>query len=174
MSAPTRNQLSHNAIRGYAERLGARHSIYDENGHAEISGLLDVLGGRTAMHEFGSGGDVHVEIRRPGNFLVRIGQTTSARRDRFAVAHGIGHYVLHYLHLGEDRYVEFAHTGDEQLEIEANTFAASLLMPAEHFTAAWTDLGGAIEKLSRRFDVSPLAVQARAEVLGSSPHTSPT
>jgi Zn-dependent peptidase ImmA (M78 family) len=121
------------------------------------------------MHEFGPWGDVHVEIRRPGNFLVRIGQTTSERRDRFAVAHGIGHYVLHYLYRGENQYVEFAHTGDEQAEIEANVFAAALLMPAAHFTTAWTALHGDLWVLSRRFDVSPLAVQARAEVLGLAP-----
>jgi hypothetical protein len=34
MLTATRTPMPHNAICGYAERLGNRHFIYDENGHA--------------------------------------------------------------------------------------------------------------------------------------------
>lgn len=58
-------------------------------------------------------------------------------RKRFTIAHEIGHYVLHVKQaqsrLFVDRYVyrrdDESATGTDQEEVEANAFAAALLMP---------------------------------------------
>lgn len=100
-------------------------------------------------------------------------------RRRFTLAHELGHYLLHR----EQARVfidaspiffrdERASEGTDHREVEANRFAASLLMPE----AALRELVGtgpldlfderAVQRLAMRFGVSPQAMTIRLAMLG--------
>jgi len=106
-------------------------------------------------------------------------------RQRFTIAHEIGHYILHVLpkptlsRLFIDRYVAYrsheeTSNGDtnEREEIEANVFGAALLMPAElvreEIRRKGFDLDDEedIDALAKRFSVSPSAMSYRLVNLG--------
>jgi len=80
-------------------------------------------------------------------------------RQRFTIAHEIGHLMLHPLGLAW-RDITFA--GSQQ-ETEANSFAANLLMPGFMLSPMFRTLGPDIDKLSRVFLVSPSAMEIRLE-----------
>lgn len=62
---------------------------------------------------------------------------------RFALAHELGHYIMHrgegnkFFSDNEDDFVKYHQKGDQ--EVEANEFAAELLMPRNQFTGFTSD-----------------------------------
>lgn len=78
-----------------------------------------------------------VLIRKPGGAVIAVNKAHSLVRKRYSIAHEIGHYCLR--HVGDifvDKVVLNKRDGRssygiDRKEIEANTFAAALLMP-EH------------------------------------------
>jgi Zn-dependent peptidase ImmA (M78 family) len=98
-------------------------------------------------------------------------------RIRFTLAHELGHYLLH--RRKQDVFVdEFAVMyrssspgGIDPLEVEANVFAAELLMPEGDVRAALkadpliAESDDAIRKLARRYKVSPSAMKYRLRQL---------
>lgn len=92
-----------------------------------------------------------------------VNQEENVQRQRFTLAHEIGHAVLH----GGSDEVDFRKDIDSprtRKEIEANSFAANLLMPREHFSQVWKTQGRAWAEL--RFGVSQSAAKYRALNLG--------
>lgn len=155
------SKLSFEAIREYAEKIGQHYGIYDGLGAADLDVLLAKLGGSV---RFGDGSEsLHVDA--PGSFTIYLPRLTSSRRDRFTIAHELGHYFLHYLHPAHSGPMSFGRGGRDRAETQANVFAASLLMPAEAFIKAYSDAAGDAFVVARLFDVSPAAVQVRAQVL---------
>jgi Zn-dependent peptidase ImmA (M78 family) len=101
-------------------------------------------------------------------------------RQRFTIAHEIGHYVLHVRtsqsRLFLDRYVVYrrddkSSTGNDREETEANAFAAALLMPSQllrreiAITNFDLDDDRALVDLSRLFKVSATAMSIRLSKL---------
>lgn len=163
--APTKpSNLSYEAITRYGERAGEHYKVYDPRGKADIDALLRILGGRTEVaHDNES-----MHVRELGDFTVFVPRLTSPRRDRFTIAHELGHYFLHYARPGMTGEMVFNRGGSDRAETEANFFAAALLMPTVQFAAEWKRTDGDVLVLSRIFDVSPRAVEVRASVLGLS------
>ncbi|WP_232676736.1 ImmA/IrrE family metallo-endopeptidase [Nocardioides sp. R-C-SC26] len=154
--------MSYGAIRSYAERIGEHHQIYDGSGSADIEALVEDLGGTIEVaHE-----DESLHVVDEGDFVIYVPPTTSSRRDRFTVAHELGHYFLHYLYLEKKGRATFGRGGRSRSETEANVFASSLLMPEDPFRDAHAELGADVNALARRFDVSPAAADVRCQVLG--------
>ncbi len=160
MSTPA-SGLALRAIRDYAERVGDAHKIY-ETGKADLEKLLTELGGRVRVAE----GPESLFVSKPGSFQVFVPTTTSARRDRFTIAHELGHYFLHYLYPGHTTPQVFGRSNGPRAETEANTFASSLLMPADLFTQAFHRRDGDVYWLANQFDVSVRAAEVRCDVLG--------
>src|ERR1700729_2662707 len=78
-------------------------------------------------------------IRNGKSAVIAVNSAQHENRQRFTIAHEIGHFLLHKgtnLHFDEDFSVKFrdalSSKAEDDLEIEANQFAASLLMPG-HF-----------------------------------------
>jgi Zn-dependent peptidase ImmA (M78 family) len=108
--------------------------------------------------------------------------STHARvRQRFTVAHEIGHYVMHVKNSTQsrlfiDRYVAFrddeSSVGNDWEEVEANAFGAALLMPArlvrEEIKKRRLDLDDEddLSDLAKRFHVSTSAMSYRLVNLG--------
>lgn len=93
----------------------------------------------------------------------------SANRQRFTIAHELGHHVLHNNHGKRFRDTSAALQGGtyDPVEVQANRFAAELLMPDYAVHALIVDNGVAsIERLAQSFGVSEKAMQIRLKNLG--------
>lgn len=156
------SKLSFDAIRDYAERVGENYDIYDRSGNGDVMDLVRRLGGRVMI----GNGRESLHVNALGDFTIYLPQMTSSRRDRFTIAHELGHYFLHYLHARREDPASFGRGDRNLVETQANVFASSLLMPAKQFTDAWRRQRGNVRALATLFDVSPAAVEVRAEVLG--------
>ena len=154
--------LTNNAVQEYAELVGSHHDIYDDQGRANVDGLVSRIGG-TSEYAVDS---ESLHVRSTGDFTIFIPHHTSARRDRFTKAHELGHYFLHYLYPKVSGEARFGRGARDRAETEANVFASALLMPSEQFKRAYAEVGGDVWQLASRFDVSPRAAEVRAEVLG--------
>lgn len=146
-----------------ADELAAAEGIrltYDSIGGNDVSGML---------------------YRRGTTTVMVINKQHHPHRQRFTIAHEIGHHRLH----DADAYLDGTATlrfrdgtsaaGTDREEREANAFAAGLLMPADwihdQFIKMITarravDEDTAIARLARRFDVSDQAMRFRLVNLG--------
>ena len=99
-----------------AEKLKAKLSFEPFEGKDDISGIL---------------------YRGEKQTIIGINSTHSKARQRFTIAHEIGHLVLHDGELFVDQSVRVnfrdkrSSLAEDKQEIEANKFAAELLMPKE-------------------------------------------
>jgi len=147
------------------ERLAAQcgATIRYEPFDGELSGMMYCQSGRSA--------------------IIGVNSEDTAVRQRFTIAHEIGHL---FLHKGEDVYIDekpsskflrpkemvrlrdsVSGQATDPREIEANQFAAELLMPQDFIFKSVEDLDPeisvdeAIEKLSHLFQVSSIAMTYR-------------
>lgn len=137
----------------------------------DIKALVERLGGRVSYssldQELSNSGSIDI---RDNKFDIFLALDTSNLRDRFTMAHELGHWVLHYLYrnqkLGENiKWLRADRYGGDQAEREANWFAAAFLMPAEDFEKKFKELKGDILQLSSLFKVSAHAAEIRARAL---------
>jgi hypothetical protein len=115
-----------------------------------------------------------IEIDSIGQFTIFISAFTHPLRDRFTIAHELGHYMLHYVFhqnsgrkLGKIRVPRF---GSDRLEWEANWFAAAFLMPKSEFIASLrNNTAGSVTdfvSVAQEFAVSVDAAKTRSKALG--------
>jgi Zn-dependent peptidase ImmA (M78 family) len=141
-----------------------------------LDGLVSSLGGKiqystgeSLLNSDSGSLIVHGEKK----FEIHLSLNTSLIRDRFTVAHEVGHYVLHFLYQQQANGLEIknlkaARYGTGEVEWEANWFAAALLMPKERFSDEY-NTNSSLVGLSRLFRVSLQAAKIRAKVLGLTP-----
>ena len=129
----------------------------------DLEPIVTRLGGRIEIHEFA---ELHetgsIRVDGEGNFTIFLPPYTGRLRDRFTVAHELGHYVLHS-RCGK-RQIRVAREGSGPTEWEANWFAAAFLMPEKVFRQKLAE-GASEGALAAFFQVSPAAVQVRRESL---------
>lgn len=154
------SRLSNAAIAQYAQRVGDAHDVYTD-GRADVQQLVASLGGRVETRDGGES----LNVQDTGDFTIFLPQFTSEMRDRFTIAHELGHYFLHYRYAKVDGPKSYARGGRNRAETEANVFAATLLMPAESFAKKWCEHGGDAWRVAGHFGVSPAAARVRAETL---------
>lgn len=98
--------------------------------------------------------------RSGGSPVIGVNSLHHRNRQRFTIAHELGHLLLHDLDVHIDRDFRVRHrdatsaTATDPLEVEANRFAAELLMP---YSMLAEDLGDAGIDMERMDDVGPLA-----------------
>lgn len=112
------------------------------------------------IRQFGSDSAVLMEMR--GAYIIFYNQAEATYRVRFSIMHEFGHYVLgHKLNL--DREDELY----QVQEVEANCFAAQLLMP-EQLLHICVKRGKKISEdfIMQSFEVSREAAQKRRNTLG--------
>ncbi|TAD89139.1 MAG: ImmA/IrrE family metallo-endopeptidase [Alphaproteobacteria bacterium] len=114
-------------------------------------------------------------VRGIDDFSIFLPSFGSYVRDRFTIAHELGHYCLHYIYgikqkrqgnPGELPIMHARRLGSQREEQEANFFAAAFLMPAELFKQKWQLFSGDVVAVAKFFSVSTQAVEIRAETLG--------
>jgi len=105
--------------------------------------------------------------RNSGNPRIIYNSSEPPVRQRFTVAHEIGHHVNGDIDAPRDTSKQFSSSSWDPVEAAANRFAAALLMPADHvkyavFRDGVTDLWA----LAKTFGVSTVAMQYRLKNLG--------
>lgn len=109
--------------------------------------------------------------------VIAIEQNHHPHRQRFSIAHEVGHFVLHYWPDPQERTMFNCSTADMEIrrpettdgdrrlhylrEWEANRFAGELLMPKQPLLAMYRATGGRVSALAKHFNVSPLAMEIR-------------
>jgi len=109
-----------------------------------------------------------------GSVVIGVNSSHPETRQRFTIAHELGHVVLHrdeQFHIDETASIRFRDEESSRAtssdEIEANQFAAELLMPAHFVSEEIEKLPGgtapedAIPVLAERFQVSEQALTLR-------------
>lgn len=143
-----------------------------------IDDLARKLGARLSFEAFSS--NVSGLLYRDGlNVTMAINSSHATTRQRFTIAHEIGHLLLHEgpmfidKTMRIDRRDENAALGTAPEEIEANRFAAALLMPEHMVLEMVTQLGRGnptadeiIAALAHRFSVSSQAMEYRLVNIG--------
>lgn len=141
---------------------------------SELSDVVERVGGRVTVESTLLLDPQHtgsLYVNGPDDFEIIVPSHTSLVRDRFTIAHELGHYYLHYVWPREngqpvpDRVVALR-KGSNRIEWEANWFAAAFLMPAVRFRAAFIQNNGSLLTLGQEFEVSAKAAEIRAGDLG--------
>jgi Zn-dependent peptidase ImmA (M78 family) len=139
----------------------------------EIEAAIGFLGGQVLYHglsETNAKSDGSILIDGEGDFKVFIPDYVSRERNRFTLAHELGHYLLHYLVPGRGaekvKAARAATRSDDRAEWEANWFAAGFLMPEAEFREAFGELDGDLIGVARRFGVSVPAAKVHARFHG--------
>lgn len=164
MLATDPSTLSRVAIRQYAELVAEHHDLFENGYRADLHRLVKKLGGSidVASSLFA---DEALTVFEEGNFVIHLPPLTSERRDRFTIAHELGHYFLHYLQPAKTGESHFGRGGRNLAETQANYFAASLLMPEQKFRDAFQQFDGDEWAIADAFGVSPQAASVRAQTL---------
>jgi Zn-dependent peptidase ImmA (M78 family) len=118
-----------------------------------------------------------VHRNKDGSAVIGVNTSHSIQRQRFTIAHEIGHLLLHAdenLHVDKNFPIglrnETSSEAVNENEIEANQFAAALLMPVQLLAKDIKPLVGsdvliAIHKLARKYGVSEQAMSIRLSAL---------
>ncbi|MFS8145954.1 ImmA/IrrE family metallo-endopeptidase [Rhizobium sp. BR 249] len=140
---------------------------------ADLLPIVRQLGGEIGINDLWSVSDAtsgSITIEENGAFKISLASHTGVVRDRFTVAHELGHYVLHFLWPNQNGKrtgaIMARRYGTGRVEWEANWFAAGFLMPEPAFRAAWKELRGSLHLVANRFEVSIEAASVRAGTFG--------
>ena len=158
-----------------AERGGRAKPPIDVDSIAEMLGLpvtLENLGPAVSGLLVNNGAQAYICVQ----------EEDAETRRRFTVAHEIGHYLLghqfrggEHVHVDKGNYISQrgprSSAGVDPMEIEANQFAASLLMPSQllqQHAAGYgrTLLDSDVSALAETFNVSEQAMTIRLSALG--------
>lgn len=119
-----------------------------------------------------------VHRNKDGSAVIGINSLDLTERQRFTIAHEIGHLILHaheQLHVDRNFPIGLrsgiSGKAIDRNEIEANQFAAALLMPPAFIAEdikplIGTDALRAVKKLARKYKVSNEAMSIRLATLG--------
>ncbi|TGK79250.1 ImmA/IrrE family metallo-endopeptidase [Leptospira bourretii] len=110
-----------------------------------------------------------IEKRFDDRYYISVNKYHNIRRQRFTIAHELGHYILHRNKLneiGRETILMREPTALSKIEREANDFASELLIPKETLDAQMQSGMIKIEDLADFFNVSVPAMKYRAINLG--------
>ena len=151
-----------------------QHAASDALKIAQSRGLklrpLDVLGLASSIglqiEYLPLAGDVSGFLkRRGGDWVIGINSLHHPNRQRFTIAHEMGHYFLHRDHDFVDKALFRRDVQNDHREADANRFASALLMPREMFRDMVTRRLP-MKAVAEYFGVSEAAAQFRSDSLG--------
>ncbi|MBN3239837.1 ImmA/IrrE family metallo-endopeptidase [Pectobacterium versatile] len=106
-----------------------------------------------------------------GKWIMIINSLQHPHRQRFTIAHELGHFIKHTII--KESFVDttfFRNEESNPMEHEANKFAAELLMPKDLFVSYIENISQQVNDLAKHFQVSSMAVRIRAKQLGYGGH----
>jgi hypothetical protein len=170
--SPTR--ASKDQIHTFAENIAQQLSFGPGD---DIELLVRRLGGkieiRNPLHYSGQFPE-SIIIKAATDFTIFVPSLTSVERDRFTIAHELGHLALHYPAFSQKypgqpmiatRWVDESDQDQKRAEWEANWFAGGFLMNGNLFRGAFAANSGNLGLVALRFGVSKAAAEVRAKNL---------
>jgi Zn-dependent peptidase ImmA (M78 family) len=145
--------------------------------------VVQELGGQIIQDIDNMAIDAYIKKKDEDSFVISLNRKKPFLRERFTIAHELGHLFLHMGFLinkdlwkkqeefQDSVYYRYRMTGNyNQEESEANEFAAAFLMPRDEFRSQiYKNLSNNkidIRVIASYFQVSPSAVLTRAKWLG--------
>lgn len=123
----------------------------------------------TEMEKMNAGGVSGILVEKDGTWAIFINHSDSLSRQRFSIAHELGHFLIHKGEQFVDDFPAgeaFYRDGkDNTVEREANYFAACLLMPADQLETIWPEAKDP-KDAANRFKVSEVSMTYRLKHLG--------
>ena len=144
-----------------------------------VEKIAALLKAEVVMQPFHGQGEVSGVVYRnkDGTAIIGVNSSHPPQRQRFTIAHEIGHLLLH---VDEDLHVDRnfpiglrsgrSTESTDVNEVEANQFAAALLMPADLLARDIQPFMGkdvlfAINRLAKKYEVSEQAMSIRLSAL---------
>lgn len=138
--------------------------------------LLNRIGGRLAYRDLfdATMNADSIKVDPVGTFTIFVSGLTSDVRDRFTIAHELGHYFLHFplvrrahpdAMMIATRWVDETNGDLRRAEWEANWFAAAFLMPSQPFKDALTACNNDLREVATLFGVSLHAAEIRRNTI---------
>lgn len=167
-----------NAINNFAYKL--RH-ILELQTPLDLRQIVADLEGKIVYSSSTDGREAKIEKVDEDNikFQITLPEETSPIRDRFTIAHELGHLFLHMGYIVDSEKWEATKTykdsayyrfGHNEEEYEANEFAGALLMPENEFREISKkfkcDNNYHLVDIANHFQVSTEAVKVRGRWLG--------
>lgn len=170
--APTGRNWPKYAVEGLAEKVAASLELQLGGSLEEVVATTggEILFGAQAADDRDSGSIVANSL---SDYTIYLSTNTSRQRDRFTIAHELGHLLIHLPPIKDadpsavmraTRWVDDNNAAQQRAEWEANWFAAALLMPKDSFIQRWKS--GGESEVQSVFDVSAAAAKTRAKSLG--------
>ncbi|MCQ2106585.1 MAG: ImmA/IrrE family metallo-endopeptidase [Fibrobacter sp.] len=144
-------------------------SGFDPKQNTDFKTIVEMFGGKVSNNKDVFFGDT-IDVLGKLDFTIKLHPLATTERQRFTLAHELGHYFLHSRQ-GEIPLRAFR-LGTSLAEREANYFAAELLMPEDMFKEDFAklpqglDSDGQISKMAEMYHVSFLAASVRISSLG--------
>jgi len=153
--------MTKDEVDGYAAKAA---ELLDLEPGGDVVSIVESLGGRVHYQNLldMSAADDTIFVHKKHDFDIILSSFSGNRRNRFTLAHELGHYLLHSLQ-GKTPLVA-SRSGSNRAEWEANWFAGGFLMPSKAFLAE-AKKGADLIRLARVFGVSEAAAEIRAKVL---------
>lgn len=163
---------------GEAARIAKR---YQQTIPVDVFALARELGLDPVKEDLPDNVSGAIRVAPNGNWQIVVNALQSPLRQRFTVAHEIGHFIYHRnrLEQGGGTSDNLAYRTDEKYndnphitwlqEHQANQYASNLLIPPHHLQAAIAE-GLDEEALAKRFDVSRAAMRIK---MGPTPARAP-
>lgn len=105
------------------------------------------------------------------NWVMQVNEEHHVNRQRYTIAHELGHFCLHrHLKTRFEDQIFFRGGKSSKPEWQANDFASAILMPEDEFRKKVRSGVKKVEELAKEFKVSTLALRIRAKNLGMSGH----
>ena len=144
---------------------------YTSKAPVDVFGLANALGIEVTEKFLDDERSGCIEKGQNG-YIITVNKSHSPARQRFTVAHELGHYIFHgdLIEQGtikDDKLYRDARVGGIH-EAQANKFAANLLMPDKLIFKLLASGINTIPELARALKVSEHAMRIRAESLGMS------
>jgi Zn-dependent peptidase ImmA (M78 family) len=138
----------------------------------DVQALAERAGARVRYRSYeGAGGMAGALVRKPDGSVIGVNLDDPLPRQRFTIAHEVGHLILHDDNVHVDKRIvlfrdQDSATAKDAAEIEANQFASHLLMPAfllqaDIDVAEFVDLDDTAERLAQKYVVSVPAMTLR-------------
>lgn len=145
----------------------------------DIANVVSSLNGHISSNPFC---DYEARVIKSSNksFTIELDTNCSSKRERFSIAHELGHLFLHMKFLIDSEawdnieigtsHARNSTTPYSRLESEANEFAAAFLMPKDRFISIAEETSDGkfynMDKIANHFKVSTDTVNIRGKVLG--------
>lgn len=151
------------------------YNLYQKSWPTKVKGLCKRIGVKCVAKPLDDGISGYIEKLRDGSYKITYNANHQTTRQRFTIAHELGHFYLHRHVLGNGTGDNKAYRSEVKgyenpeitayMETEANAFAADLLMPKD-LICEWVDDGKSFAEIREKLNVSAKALEFRYKNLG--------